>query len=100
MLSSGALIFERQAPSSHELSSKASSLERASLTIQSSTSFSYLFPSGHLLPADIVSTVQHPALACELPDVRSLLSLLPAVTSAPRSVWAGVGGGEGCYMLD
>lgn len=100
MFSSGALIFERQAPSCHVVSSKASSLERALLTIQSSTSFSYLFPSGHLSPPAIVSTVQRPALACEPPDVRSLLSLLPAVTSAPRSVWARVGGGEGCYMLD
>ena len=82
------------------LRSKASSLERASLTIQSSTSFSYLFPSGHLSLPDVVSTVQHRTLACEPPDVRSPLSLLLAVTSAPRSVWAWVEGGEGGYMLD
>lgn len=82
------------------LRSKASSLERALLTIQSSTSFSYLFPSGHLSPPDVLSTVQHRALACEPPDVRSPLSLLLAVTSAPRIVWAWVEGGEGGYMLD
>lgn len=55
--------------------------------------------SGYLpLPDTVVSTAQHPPLACEPPDSRSLLVLLLAVSSAPRIV-SDVGGG-GCYTSD
>lgn len=69
------------------------------LTIQRSTSLSYLFSPGYLsLPDTVVSTAQHPTLACEPPDSRSLLVLLRAVSSAPRRV-TDVGGG-GRYTSD
>lgn len=94
------LVFQRRAPSYHSLSSEAISLERPSLTVQSSTSLSYLFSSGHLsLPNIVVVTVQHRTLVCEPPDIRSLLVLLLAVSSAPRIV-SDMGGGGCCCTLD
>lgn len=99
-LSLGTLIFERQAPSYHLLSSKAISLERLSLAIQSSTSFSYLSYSGHLLQPDIVSTVQHPTLAWEPLTSGTSSSCSWLCPQHPEECLTWVGWGGVCYILD